>query len=106
MEKLKLITCVVDRGKADKIVKEILKMNVSGATIFYARGTGVRQKLGFFRRAFINPEKEVFMTVVPAERVDEVFDRIVSLAQLDKPGHGLAFIHDVGRTAGLMDSRP
>jgi len=105
MENLKLITCIVDRGKADRIVKEILKMQVAGATIFYARGTGVRQKLGFFKRAFVNPEKEVFMTVVPVAHVDEIFDKIVTVGKLDKPGHGLAFIQDVGRTAGLMEKK-
>ena len=102
MENLKLITCVVDRGKANKIVKEILKMRVDGVTIFYARGTGVRQKLGFFRRAFVNPEKEVFMTVVPAEKMEEIFARIIELANLKETAKGFVFVQDVEKAFGFF----
>ena len=98
---LKLITCIVERGKANQVVKAVLGLNITGATIFYARGTGVRQKLGFLSRIFLNPEKEVIMTVVPAATADEVFDRIIDVGRLNEPGRGFAYIQNVERTAGM-----
>lgn len=39
-----LITVIVQRGAADKVVRAAQKAGAQGATIFYARGTGVRQR--------------------------------------------------------------
>ena len=38
---LSLITCIVQRGIADDIVAAAQEVGSQGATIFYARGTGV-----------------------------------------------------------------
>lgn len=51
-----LITGIVQRGKAEKVVKAAMEAGAQGATVFYARGTGVRQKLGFVGK-LIQPEK-------------------------------------------------
>ena len=101
-EDLKLITCIVERGKAKKVVKAILKMKVTGATVFYARGTGVRQKLGLINRIFLNPEKEVVVTVVPEKKSNDVFDKIVEAAGLDREGRGFAYVQSVERSAGAL----
>ena len=37
-----LITCVVESGIADKIINAATSVGAQGATINYARGTGVR----------------------------------------------------------------
>jgi len=87
---------------ADKVIKEVLKLNISGVTSFYARGTGVREKIGFIGR-LIEPEKEVFMTVVPVEKADAIFDKIVEIAHLKEPGKGFAFVQDVGRAEGFYN---
>ncbi|PKN00268.1 MAG: transcriptional regulator [Elusimicrobia bacterium HGW-Elusimicrobia-2] len=100
MSEFKIITCIVERGKADKIVEKISSSTGYGVTSYYARGTGVREKIGFIGR-LIEPEKEVFTTVVPAEKADEVFDKIVELAHLKEPGKGFAFIQDVDRAVGF-----
>ena len=39
-----LITCIVQRGAAEAAVQAARRAGAQGATIFYARGTGVRQK--------------------------------------------------------------
>ncbi len=41
-----LITCVVQRGKADDIVNAARGAGAQGATIYYGHGTGVHERLG------------------------------------------------------------
>ncbi|MBI4842876.1 MAG: P-II family nitrogen regulator [Nitrospirae bacterium] len=97
-----IITCIVQRGKADKIVKSAIKAGAQGATMFYGRGTGVRQKLGFLG-TFINPEKEIIFIVTHKETTDAIFEAIISEGELDKPGKGFAFIQIVGRSVGFIE---
>ena len=41
-----LITCVVQRGFADPIIKAAQEAGAQGATVYFGRGTGVRERLG------------------------------------------------------------
>ena len=41
-----LITCIVQRGMADEIINAAQEAGAQGATVFYARGEGVRERLG------------------------------------------------------------
>ncbi len=100
-----LITCVVQRGKADKIVKAAMKAGAGGATIFFARGTGIREKMGLLGIA-ISPEKEVILIVSPASQTNSIFDTLVDAAKLDTPGHGMAFVSPISRIAGVLASNP
>ncbi|MBA3065144.1 P-II family nitrogen regulator [bacterium] len=100
MSDFKMITCIVERGKADKVIKKISASIGYGITSYYARGTGVREKIGLSGR-LIEPEKEVFTTVVPAEKAEEVFNSIVELAHLKEPGKGFAFIQSVEKAVGF-----
>ena len=102
MEDVKLITCIVQRGKADKTVDAAMKAGAEGATIFYARGTGVRQKLGILGK-LIEAEKEVIMIVVRRGQHDAVFDALTKTAELDKPGKGFAFVHTIEKAVGFLD---
>jgi nitrogen regulatory protein P-II 1 len=102
MEDVKLITCIVQRGKADKAVKAAMEAGAEGATIFYARGTGVRQKLGILGK-LIEAEKEVIMIVARRGQHDAVFDALTKASELDKPGKGFAFVHTIERAVGFLD---
>jgi nitrogen regulatory protein PII len=104
MELLEVITCIVQRGEADKVVKSALKAGAQGATIFYARGTGVRQKLGFLG-AFIQPEKEVIIIVTHASQTENIFKAIVQSGKLDKPGKGFAFVQKVKKAIGFLEEQ-
>lgn len=97
----KVITCIIQRGKGDRVVKSAIEAGAQGATVFYARGTGVRQKLGFMG-ALISPEKEVVIVVAPAEKADGIFDAMVRAGGLDKPGHGFAFVYAAEKSMGFV----
>ena len=42
----KLITAIVQRGKADAPVQAALKAGAQGATVVFGRGQGIRERLG------------------------------------------------------------
>lgn len=93
-----LITCVVQRGRADRVVKAAIAAGAEGATIHYARGTGARQRMGVLSIA-VNAEKEVITIAVSGEQRDTVFDRMAEAAELDTPGMGFMYVHAVDKAA-------
>jgi len=60
----KMIMAIVQRGRADQAVKGALRSGAQAATVFFGRGMGVRERLGFLGLA-IQPEKEVIVIVAP-----------------------------------------
>ena len=44
---IRCIVAIVERGKADKVVNAAKKAGATGATIFYARGTGTTEAKNF-----------------------------------------------------------
>jgi nitrogen regulatory protein PII len=103
-EGLRLITCVIQRGKADKVAKAAVEAGAAGATIFYGRGMGLRERLGLLGLAIV-PEKEVIMIVCKEEEVRPIFDAIVKTANLNTPGMGIAYVIPIHEVAGLIPIR-
>ncbi len=95
-----MITCVVQRGKGDAVTKAALNAGAGGATVFFARGTGTRERLGLLGLAIV-PEKEVIQIVCKEEELDPLFEAICKAAKLDVPGMGMATVTPVLRVAGL-----
>ena len=96
-----LITCVVQRGEADKVVDAALDAGAEGATIYFGRGRGVRERMGFLGR-FIKPEKEVVLIITRVEQTDAVFDAVQKTAGLTEQGKGFAFLHKIDRAVGFL----
>lgn len=86
-----LITCIVQRGMADEIVTAAQEAGAQGATIFYARGGGVRERLGILGLA-VEVEKEVINIVVADDQVDRVFEKMYVAGKLDTPGMGFIYV--------------
>lgn len=86
-----LITCIVQRGVAEKVVEAAIDAGAQGATIFHARGTGVRQRRLGVLGLTVNAEKEVLYIVAPSDQADRIFERIFIIAKLDTPGMGMMF---------------
>lgn len=98
----KLITCIVQRGRADRVVDAAMAAGAEGATISYGRGTGVRQKLGL-RGYLIKPEKEIILIVTKAEQTKAVMEAVVETARLREKGQGFAFLHEIETAIGFID---
>jgi nitrogen regulatory protein P-II 1 len=82
-----LITCIVQRGIGDSIVKAAQEAGAQGATIHYAQGTGIRERLGIIGLA-VEAEKEIINVIVANDIADRVFERIYLAGKLDTPGMG------------------
>lgn len=94
-----LITAIVQRGMGDRVVQAAQEAGAQGATIFHARGTGVRQKRLGILGLTINAEKEVIYIVVPADQSDLIFERIFVCAKMDTPGMGIIWMTPLHKMA-------
>lgn len=97
----KLITCIVEEGKAVGIIEEALKRGAQGATYYNARGKGVREHLGALGM-FIKEEKDVILIVTTEEKIDDIFTTIVAMGSLRERGKGFAYVQDVERAVGFL----
>ena len=95
---LAIITCVVQRGVADPIVKVAREAGAQGATVSYGRGMGVRERLGILGVA-VEVEKEVINIVVSSEQVDKIFELMFIAGNLDTPGMGIMYITHLEKAA-------
>jgi len=91
LTELSLITCIVQRGKANDIVKAAVLAGAQGATVYFASGSGMREKLGILGLA-VEVEKEVINIVVPNEQADHIFEVMYKAGKLDIPGMGFIYI--------------
>ena len=94
-----LLTAIVQRGSADLVVQAAQEAGAQGATIFHARGTGIRQKHLGILGLTVNSEKEVIYIVVPSEQADRMFERIFVTAKLDTPGRGILWMTNLEKMA-------
>jgi nitrogen regulatory protein P-II 1 len=93
-----LITCVVQRGLADDVIKAAQEAGAQGATTYYARGGGVRERLGILGVA-VEVEKEVINIVVANDQVERVFEKMYLAGQLDTPAMGIIYITPLEKVA-------
>ncbi len=98
---LDVITCVVQRGRAEKVWAAARTAGAGGATIFFARGMGVRERMGLLGVA-IAPEKEVITVVTSREKTERIYLAMCKAAQLNLPGQGIAYVQRIDRCAGLV----
>jgi nitrogen regulatory protein PII len=92
------ITCIVERGIADSIVKSARDAGAQGATVHYAQGSGVRERLGILGVA-VDVEKEVINVIVSTEQADRIFEKMYLAGKLDTPGKGFMYITPLDKAA-------
>ncbi|MFC1815300.1 P-II family nitrogen regulator [Thermodesulfobacteriota bacterium] len=103
MKQLCLITCIVEKGKGDLMLREALKAGAQGATYFTGTGTGVRQAIGTIGLKII-PEKEIILIVTRGPETDSVFEAVVAAGRFNEPlAHGFAYITKVEKAVGFLD---
>ena len=93
-----LITCIVQRGVADRIVDTAREGGAQGATVYYAQGMGVRERLGALGVA-VDVEKEVVNIIVASDQVDRIFERMYLAGDLDTPGMGFMYVTPLEKAA-------
>ncbi len=96
-----LITAIVQRGKADKVVKAAQETGAQGASIHYAHGRGVRERLGVLGLA-IEAEKEVINIIVSSDQANRVFESIYQAGDFETPGMGFMWVTPVEKAASFI----
>ena len=96
-----LITASVQRGMADDIVQAAQEAGAQGASIHFAHGRGVRERLGVWGLA-IEAEKEVIKIVVPSDQVDRVFEKMYIAGNMDTPGMGFMWVTPLEKAATFV----
>ena len=93
-----MITCVVQTGDADVIVKAAREAGATGALVFHGRGIGIRERLGILGIA-VDAAKDVISVLVSSEQTDIVANNIFTAGQLDSPGRGFLYITPLEKVA-------
>jgi len=93
-----LITCVLQTGLAEGVLDAAKNCGAQGATISYARGTGIRERMGLLG-VTIDEQKEVIRIIVSEEQADRVFEAMYLAGGLDTPGKGIMFMTKLDRVA-------
>ncbi|HVR69684.1 MAG TPA: P-II family nitrogen regulator [Vicinamibacteria bacterium] len=102
--KANLITCVVQRGRANDVAKAAMQAGASGATVFTARGMGVGEIVGALGFPIV-PQKEVIMIVASDKMTGKIFDVVRRTAELDTIGMGIGYVLPIGQAAGLFEAK-
>ncbi|NLX62271.1 MAG: P-II family nitrogen regulator [Tissierellia bacterium] len=97
---MRCIVAIVERGKADKVVNAAKKAGASGATIFYARGTGQTEAKKFFN-LHIESSKEIIIILTEVSKKEEIMKAMVEAGRLKEPGTGIVFSVKVSDLIGL-----
>ncbi|GGK11373.1 nitrogen regulatory protein P-II [Caldalkalibacillus thermarum] len=95
-----LIVTIVNKGHAETVVEASRKAGAEGGTILSGRGTGIHEHAKLFN-ILIEPEKEVVLTLINRELTQQVLERILDEAELNKPGKGIAFVLPVDTVVGI-----
>ena len=97
-----LITVVVQRGQAEAILQAARDVGATtGAVAHYAKGPGMRERLGLLGLA-LEVEKEVISIMVPSDHQDVVIDQIFRAGKLDTPGMGYIYSTPLEKVAAYI----
>lgn len=100
MKEIKCIVGIVERGKADSVVKAAKEAGASGATIFFGRGTGETEAKRLFN---INVEssKEIIIILADEEKRPEIMKAMTEVGELKKAGAGIVFSFEIESLIGF-----
>tara|TARA_B100001559_G_C16233922_1_gene499163 strand:+ start:279 stop:635 length:357 start_codon:yes stop_codon:yes gene_type:complete len=93
-----LITCILQAGLAEDVLEAAKNLGAQGATINYARGTGIRERMGLLG-VTIDEQKEVIRIIVSEDQADMVFEAMYLSGKLDTPGKGIMFMTKLEKVA-------
>ena len=100
MSNASLIVSIVQKGWGSTVLEASVKAGARGGTVLFGRGAGINEQEKIFSMS-IEPEKEIILTIVYPEQVEPILEAIVTTAQLNQTGRGIAFVVPVDRIVGI-----
>ena len=95
------LTCTVQNGRGDRIVKAVLGLGVPMPLVTSGEGSGVRDKLGLVR-VTIPAGKDVVHAVASDHESTDILGSLIDTAKMDRVGSG--FIYESPITGGVINS--
>ena len=86
-----LLTCVVESGKGEAVVKAARGVGAGGALIHSQRGVGIRERVGILGIA-IDTEKDVVSMLLGNDQAEMVASVISGAVDLGRPGGGFLYL--------------
>ena len=99
MSDLRLITCIVLKGKGDRVIDDAMKAGAQGVTYFSGKGTGIRQALGLT----IIPEKDIIFFVTKDEQTENVLEAVKKSGDVLEPGGGFVYVTKIESAFGFLE---
>ncbi len=93
-----LLTCVVDNGRGEGVIKAARGVGAGGALIHSQRGVGIRERVGVLGIA-IDTEKDVVSMLLGSDQAKMVANAIYSAVDLGRPGGGFLYLTPVESAA-------
>ena len=93
-----LLTCVVDNGRGEDVIKAARGVGAGGALIHSQRGVGIRERVGVLGIA-IDTEKDVVSMLLGSDQAKMVANAIYSAVDLGRPGGGFLYLTPVESAA-------
>lgn len=100
MFEVEAIVVIVERGKGDRLVEVAKKAGATGATVFYARGTGQEEAKRLFN-LHIEASKEVILILSEKAKSERIVQAVTEAGRLREPGTGIIFTMPVSGVVGL-----
>lgn len=100
MKDAALIVSIVRKGWGTTVLEASVKAGARGGTVLFGRGAGINEQEKIFGMS-IEPEKEIVLTLVRADRTEHILEEIVRAAELNDTGRGIAFVVPVSKVAGV-----
>ena len=98
--KFELIITIVERHMSADVIDASRRGGAEGGTILKGRGSGIHERMKLLGLT-IEPEKEIVLTLVDSTIRNQVVKEIAKEIDIDKPGHGILFVLDVSKVAGI-----
>jgi nitrogen regulatory protein PII len=86
-----LVTCVVETGKGEDVVRAARGVGAGGALIHSERGVGIRERVGLLGIA-IDAEKDVVSMLVGSDQAELVASTIYGAVEIGRPGGGFVYV--------------
>lgn len=99
-KKFELVISIVNRGYSDAVVEASREAGANGGTIIYGRGTSPFEKDSIMGVS-IQPEKEIIMTLTPADNKANIMKTICEKAHIEEAGMGICFSLPVNQVRGV-----
>ncbi|WEG18448.1 PII family protein [Alkalihalophilus pseudofirmus] len=95
-----LFVSIVKKHQAKKLVLAAKKAGAEGATILYAKGSGIREKKTFLGIP-VHYEKEVILTIAKKNVMEQIIYHVTLAGNLNQSGKGIGFVLDLKQLTGI-----